>query len=267
MDPRGIPDLIDQALAILNIARAELDVTFLRDGGVDVVEVKGAQFQLGPDDLGRVLGWERLVDALPTLVERARLESMHKAAAVNWAAPWSVYMTATSRAWLHHAAEELSSPARLAVFSQILDAADYDGDLTLASAVSATSSMRAFLRSRRLIARIQLGKDVVYDAVEGTMTATRELPPTAGVIAEGRNVADIIEAPWIREHGVTVVEARFQNASTILMLEEPLVPMMPLPVLGSSALFRQEPAHAPWSVTIEERQALDDLDVRAHGQG
>jgi hypothetical protein len=232
---------------------------------VVTVEVQGEQFRLGPDDFRRMLGWERLVDALPTIVERARLKEMHDAAGMNWAAPWSVYMTATSLAWLYHTTGEPGSPARRGAFGQILDAADCNGDLTIASPVSATASMRAFLRSRRLIARIQLSKDVAYDAVEGTITATRELPPTAGVIAEGRNLADVIEAPWIREYGVMIAEARLENNSTILVLDEPLVPMMPLPVLDSKAVFRQEPSHAPWSVTTAERQALDELDVMAHG--
>ena len=257
---------INRALDVLAVDRARLGLMILRRGSTTIIELDGEDFRLGPDDRARLLGWERLVDALPRAIEKTRLDELHEAARVAWPAPWSVYTTSTALAWLEWASGGVGTPAWQGTIGRILDAAETHGDLVVKSLADPRSSMKAHLRSRRLIADIKLGRTLSYKAADHLFTTAYQIPETAGVALRGRDVVTAIAAPWIGGRDITIAHAMIDDGGTTIMVEECDLPLEPLP---EAALEPVETGRigAPWLMSIQERLALDAIDAAAHGVG
>lgn len=253
---------IDRALDALAVDRARLGILVLRRGSTTIVELNGEDFRLGPDDRSRLLGWERLVDALPRALERTRLDEMHEAAGVAWPAPWSVCTTSTALAWLERASGGVGTPAWHGTIGRILDAAQTDGDLVVNSLADPGSSMEGHLRSRRLIANIKLGRTLSYEAADHLFTTSDQIPDTVGAALPGRDVVAAIGAPWLGGRGITIAHAMIDDGGTTIMVEECDLPLEPLPMAALEPV--ETGREAPWFISDRERLALDAVDAAAH---
>lgn len=229
-----------------------------------VVGVGARRFVIGRDAPGRILGWERLIDALPPLVEGARLETMHRAAATDHPMPWSVYSTAMTVAWLRHVA--VVDPSRWPDHEEaILYAAEIDGSVAIRMGGGAgAATIKADLRSRKIISRIRTGPSTTYTSDEGTFVSRDIVPDTIAVASAAKHISDVVDMPWARDAEIRIASATVGDAATTLLLDETLVPLAAIPAAALEAAPAAGPRHAPWLVTRRERDALDAVDVEAH---
>ena len=260
----GLARMVDRALDALSTNRRGIGL-MVAAGVEPSIEMGSGSFHFGADRRSRTLAWERLVDALPGAVERARLEAMHRAASASWSAPWSVYATATTVAWLVHRSDGRGTPAWADVEEAIHRAAELDGTITLGSEVD-IGTLTGILRSRQLKAKIRPGRNTIYSSTERIMLARSQIPATVAMAASSKrpNMADIIEMPWVREFNVLVDAVTVGDDGTVLALREELVPLIPIPVAALRAAPTGGPNHAPWIVTATERRELDAVDAEAH---
>lgn len=264
LDLDRLPALVDAALAALSSDRAMLRLSVAsreRPVTITMPPFSGG-FTSPATDL---LVWERFVDALPRAVERARLASMHEACGQAPPQAWSVYTTATTLAWLRMASGGAAGDRWDDNVAAILLAAESDGEVHLAG--PDRSTMRGFLRSRRLDADITLSPRVGYRSTPGRMVSRDVIPDTVATASANRGVGELVEIPWLNDAGVRIARASTVSTGTVFVLDEDMVPLMPIPDAAMSAAPADRPAYAPWIVTSTERAALDEIDLDAHGAG
>lgn len=259
-----LPRMIDEALAALSSDRSAVGLSLELSGGRARASMAELDLSFGDGALEDVLAWELLVDALPTAVERARLAAMHDAVGAAWAAPWSVYTTATALAWLTWASGGIGTPRWRHNVGMILSAAERDGGVPLAPPGAAGPTMSGELRSRQLLGLIQTGPRTHYIVAEGKLLANALVPDTVAVALTGRDASSIVDAPWLVGQDVVVADAMVGDEGTLLILEEAMLPLEPIPPIAAAAAPPDGPAHAPWIVTKAERNALDDVDLSVH---
>lgn len=253
---------IDAALSALSSDRSEVGLSVERSGGRARVSVGTLAVLFGGEDLDDTLAWELLVDALPGSVEHARLTAMHDAAGVQWAAPWSVHTTATALAWLTWASGGTGTPRWLHNVGLILAAADHDGSVAITSPGAA--SMSGVLRARRLLGLIKTGPRSHYLAAQGQLLSRDIIPNTAALASAGRDLSTLVDAPWLSGWDVRATETLVGETGTLFVLDEPSLPLEPIPPAAAAVAPLGGPPHAPWIVTDRERSALDRVDDAAH---
>lgn len=233
------------------------------EAGDSVVEVGARRFVIGRDAPSRIFGWERLIDALPAVVEGARLEAMGRAAGTDRPMPWSVYSTAMTVAWLKHVAAV--DPDRWPDHEEaILYAAEIDGSVAIRMGGGAgTATMTADLRSRKIIARIRTGPSTTYTSDDRIFVSRDIVPDTVAIASGARRISDVVDMPWARDAEIRIAAATVDDGTTLL-LDEALVPLAAIPAAALKGAPRAGPRHAPWLVTRVERDALDVVDAEAH---
>jgi hypothetical protein len=257
--------LIDRALETLSLDRDRIGLRTRSEARHTYLELNGMQLVFGLDARARILAWEKLLDALPSAAERIRLKAMHSAVGEEWGAPWSVYSTATTIAWLARKSDLRQLSQNLEHQLMIMSAADQDGDVALyAQFENVRSRLFARLRARQMLTQIQLGENVKYNSVQRTFAARDVVPQVYADARVGETLADVLDLPWMRSANVFIDGATSDLSGTIFTLSEPLLPLAPIPTAAQKAAPAEGLEHGPWIVRASERNALDAIDAEAH---
>ena len=259
-----LPSLVDAALAALSSDRSGVGLSMEFSGASARIALGNLDLEFDGDPLDDILSWELLMDALPAAVERARLAAMHHAAGARWAAPWSVYTTATALAWLTWASGGAGTPRWRHNVGMILAAADCDGSVAITAVGAVNSTMSGVLRSRHLRGLVQTGPRSHYIVAGGRLLAKDVVPDTIAVASADRHLSTVVDAPWLSGWDIKVAETMVGEEGTLLVLEEAMLPLEPIPPIAAAAAPRDGPKHAPWIVTEIEEAALDAIDQAGH---
>jgi len=251
------------AVDALSVERALVGHAFSGPAGEPVLRIGRHRFRFGTDRRSWLLAWERLVDALPHFAEEGRIRSMHHLVGVAFPAPWSVYTTAVTAAWLRHSRGGVGTSAWVKDTALIGAVAGQDGTLTLKSLGEGESHLVATFRRRELIGRLQLSRGVSYLSATRTLAAHGVIPETVAAAVRGRSLAGIVEAPWLGK-AAKVAEAIVLAEGSAFRLDEELVSLEPVPDAALAAPGLRGPSHAPWLLAADEHAALDVVDALAH---
>jgi hypothetical protein len=223
---------------------------------------RSVDFRYSDEEWG--LEWERLVELVKVRSVHGRLDMISRAGGENSPGAWSVFATAFAIDWLAWNAGGTATIAWQSDVAAILDAADRDGSLLIrARGGRPTLGMKCELRSRRLLATIELG-EAQYASETHVLRTEDAIPEIAANARAGRSLGDFVDLPAIRNRRYRLSKITTTGVGTTFTLRERWMPLTPMPesILDRAVEYSGSPL--PWDLTKDQQREFDLLESEAY---